>query len=62
MKITAACLIALILAACSPFDHASTSMNVARTFSDYDKGCPSKSRWLECDGHRTPSETQGGSE
>lgn len=61
MKVIAAVLIALSIAACSPMDHASVSMNQARTFTDYDKGCKSKARWMECDGYRSTSEANGGS-
>lgn len=60
MKTFIALAIAISVSACGPWDHASISMNQARTFTDSDKGCTSKHRWMECDGVRTPSEANGG--
>lgn len=49
------------LAGCMPGSGKSWTMAQARTYTDYDKDCPSKKKWLECDGYRTPSEANGGS-
>jgi len=60
MKTLAAIIIAFTVAGCRA-DTGSFTMSQARTYTDYDKGCKSKKRWLECDGARTPSEANGGS-
>lgn len=59
MKVIAALIVASALTACSPMDHASVSMNLARTYDGGERKCK-QPRWLECDGVMTPSEVAGG--
>jgi hypothetical protein len=62
MRIILAVAVVALLTACGDVDlgSRSSSMNYARSYTDYDKGCRSKHRWMECDGVRTPSEANSG--